>query len=153
MPSDPEYSEKIGAALKEATFEFGGLLKNELNIFLNEEDLTVSRKMQESIESVERLEGDTLEVLVGPTVHYAEYVHQGTKPHFPPVAELIDWVQKRGFASGERTPRERARLLAFHIAEEGTEPNPFLTRFNQQKGEQLSSEYREMLQKAIDRRN
>lgn len=150
MPAPANYSRQLGEALKGATFEFGVLLENELNIFLNEEDLVVSREMQASIESVTRLDEGELEVLVGPTIHYAEYVHEGTEPHFPPPAELVDWVEKRGFAAGEGTPMERARLLAFHIAEEGTKPNPFLVNFNQQHGEQLAGRFNDILQKRIN---
>lgn len=150
MPGPANYSRKLGDAIRGATFEFGGLLENELNIFLNQEDLVVSRKMQESIESVTRLEEGELEVLVGPTIHYATYVHEGTKPHFPPPAELIDWVQKRGFAAGQGSPEDRAWLLAFHISQEGTEPNPFLVRFNQQKGEELAGRFSDILQKRIE---
>lgn len=159
MPAPANYSRKLGEALKGATFEFGVLLENELNIFLNEEDLVVSRKMQASIESVTRLDEGELEVLVGPTIHYAEYVHDGTGPaagndrYFPPPSALINWVQKRGFAAGEGTPEERAKLLAWHIYQHGTEPNPFLERFNQQKGEKLAGRFHTILQKRINQTN
>jgi len=146
MPEN-DYPRKVYDAIEGATFEFGGLLENELNIFLNREDLTVSRKMQESIVSeVRRSQGD-LEVLVGPDIFYAEYVHEGTDPHFPPPSELIDWVLHRGFASGEGSPQHRAFLLALHISREGTEPNPFLERFNDQKGEELAGRFTAIVEK------
>ena len=149
MP-ESDLDQRIEDAIQGAVFEFGGLLANELNIYLNREDLVVSRKMQDSIEFRVRRESGDLEVLVGPTIEYAEYVHEGTKPHFPPPAELIDWVDQRGFASGAGTLEERAELLAWHIFQHGTEPNPFLDRFNQQKGDQFAEKFSDVLQKRID---
>ena len=144
------YSERIGDAIGGAAFEFGGLVANELNIFLNQEDLVVSREMQDSIEHFTRRQGGDLEVLVGPTAEHAHYVHEGTEPHFPPPDSLIDWVDFRGFALDAGSLEDRAFLLALHISREGTEPNPFLERFDDAKGREHARQFAEILNRRIN---
>lgn len=47
-------------------------------------------------------EGLGVEGVVGSSLAYAAYVELGTKPHLPPVAPLIDWVQKKlGLEEGD----------------------------------------------------
>lgn len=145
-----QYPDTIGDAIEGAAFEFGGLVANELNIFLNREDLNVSREMQDSIEHITRRQGGELEVVVGPTAEHAQYVHEGTEPHFPPPDSLIDWVEFRAFAPDAGSPEDRALLLAIHISREGTEPNPFLDRFHQQKGRQHADAFAETLNRRIN---
>ncbi len=49
--------------------------------------------------------------LVGTSVEYAESVELGSKPHFPPLAPLVDWVvAKLG------VPRVEARSVAYLVA-------------------------------------
>lgn len=145
-----QYPDTIGDATEGAAFEFGSLVANELNIFLNQEDLAVSREMQGSIEHMTRRQGGELEVVVGPTAEHAEYVHEGTEPHFPPPDSLIDWVEFRGFAADAGSLEDRAMLLALHISREGTEPNPFLERFHSLKGREHADAFAETLNRRIE---
>lgn len=53
--------------------------------------------------------------------NYAIYVHDGTRPHFPPPQKLERWARLHGFPPGG------GFLVARAISEEGTEGRPFLT--------------------------
>lgn len=47
----------------------------------------------------------------GERAPYAQYVHEGIKPHLPPISPLIAWVKKKGIASDKITGRvDRIRL-------------------------------------------
>lgn len=64
-------------------------------------------------------------VLVTFEAPWAAYVHQGTKPHFPPPQALVDWVE-----AVLGVPPEEALRVAWAvcrtIARRGTKPQPFL---------------------------
>ena len=58
---------------------------------------------------------------------YGEYLEQGTKPHFPPVRSIEDWIRAKRIAPRRddqgRLPTEKqlAFLIARKISEDGTE--------------------------------
>lgn len=54
---------------------------------------------------------------VGTDVFYAPYVHEGTRPHWPPVSALRGWARRHGM---------NPYLVARAIARRGTKPRPFL---------------------------
>lgn len=56
-------------------------------------------------------------VKIGTDVDYAIYVHEGTRPHFPPVLALGGWANRHGI---------NAFLVARAISRHGTRPHPFL---------------------------
>ena len=155
--ADSDFPLEVARALEGAAFEFGGYLENQLNQYLNEEDLVVSREMQASIEHrVRRDGGSPIEVLVGPTAEHTEYVHDGTGPaagndrYMPPEGVLRDWIVERGFASGLGSLDEREDLLRWHIYQHGTQPNPFLERFDNEYGDQYAETYSEIVQKRLN---
>lgn len=63
----------------------------------------------------------------GASAPYALYVHEGTKPHFPPVSALIPWVIRQLKVSAKDAPGV-AYLVARKIAAKGTAPTKFLER-------------------------
>lgn len=67
-----------------------------------------------------QLSGQTIG-LVGTQVDYAEAVELGTKPHFPPVEDLQDWVEGKLGLSGSEA-RSVAFLIARKISKVGTKP-------------------------------
>lgn len=62
--------------------------------------------------------------IVGTDVHYAPYVHNGTRPHFPPPGAMQPWARRHGFPPGAAG----AFLVARAISRRGTKPRPFLAR-------------------------
>jgi hypothetical protein len=60
-----------------------------------------------------------LGVVASPLEH-AEYVELGTKPHFPPLEPLEDWVRTKGLAQDDADVKRIAFLVARKIAQRGT---------------------------------
>ena len=166
-----DYPAVVGDALEGAAFEFGNLLANELNQYLEDEDINVSRDMQKSIVQETLRDGDVIEVLAGPKVEYAEYVHEGTDPFLPPYEPLRRWVEARGLASGTQDrlvqfttgsgeeveftatvdlAHEVTQAVRYKIAKEGITANPFLVRFNEEKGEEFAERYAEIIENRLD---
>lgn len=61
-------------------------------------------------------------VLVGTPVEYALFVHEGTRPHWPPRDPIARWLALRG-----GNPKDAFRVQRA-IARRGTKPRPFLTQ-------------------------
>lgn len=55
---------------------------------------------------------------VGTLKQYGLYVHEGTKPHFPPVSALTGWAKRHGVSPF---------AVARGISRKGTKARPFLT--------------------------
>lgn len=68
---------------------------------------------------------------------YALFVHEGTRPHFPPVGELTPWAQKRGI---------NPWALARSIASRGTKANPFLQRAVDSTKPSIEGEFKDALE-------
>lgn len=62
-----------------------------------------------------------LSAWVGSRLKYAAAVHNGSRPHFPPVAALLGWVRRHGMPPGA------AYAIAQKIGRDGAPPHPFLT--------------------------
>lgn len=62
------------------------------------------------------------EVGVGPAAPYGVCVHEGTRPHFPPIAALKQWAERKLGNPALAYP------IARHIAKVGTKANPFMQR-------------------------
>ena len=76
-------------------------------------------RLRASITPEVRLDGDTVQGVVGSNVVYAPFLEMGTRPHFPPIAALEVWASRHGTS---------AFLVARAIARRGTKAHKFLTR-------------------------
>ena len=65
----------------------------------------------------------TAETLIGSSLIYAAPVELGTKPHFPPIAPLEDWVQAVLGIEDEMEINKVATLIAIKISKKGTKGN------------------------------
>ena len=65
--------------------------------------------------------------IIGSALKYAPYVEYGTRPHFPPVSALYDWVRKKLGISGEKLIKSISFLIARKISKVGTYASPYLT--------------------------
>lgn len=87
-------------------------------------------QLMNSITIEERIGENQINYLIGTNVNYAPYVEYGTRPHFPPVQALMEWVKRhaRGSKSlfGKDDTRKVAYAIAFTISKRGTTPRPFL---------------------------
>lgn len=84
---------------------------------------------------------------------YWKYIEWGTKPHFPPVSKIIEWVKVKPVipSPDDRgripTPEQLGWAIANKIAQVGTEGKPDL----QSSIEELDAWYRERLSQALAR--
>lgn len=79
-------------------------------------------RLRQSIRWQVRSEGKTITALIGTDVAYAIFVHEGTKPHWPPLKAMQPWAKRHGFPEGNAG----AYLVAGKIAAQGTKARPFL---------------------------
>lgn len=116
------------------------VVREELEAAVTEADLLLEREVSErapvgaggasgfkgSIYHLEEI-GDSKAIgLVSTSVAYAVPVEIGTRPHFPPIEPLIDWVKAKFGISGEKEARGAAFAVARKIAARGTkEQRPF----------------------------
>jgi hypothetical protein len=77
--------------------------------------------LRASIFGETRLADDGLIGVVASPLAYAAYVELGTKPHFPPVEALLDWVKVKFGLTDEADIERAAFLVARKIAAHGTE--------------------------------
>lgn len=79
------------------------------------------------IHHMERVSESGVIGMVSSPMNYAEPVELGTRPHFPPIEPLIDWViQKLGVP--EKEARGVAFLVARKISKKGTDAQLVFTR-------------------------
>ena len=76
-------------------------------------------RLRASITGEVRVEGNSVQGVVGSNVLYAPYMELGTRPHFPPVRALAVWARRHGM---------NAFLVARAISVRGTKPREFLQR-------------------------
>lgn len=81
---------------------------------------TANGALRNSIFGEVRLDGQGLLGVVGSPLPYAEYVELGSRPHFPPLEPLEDWVRAKGLAQDEKQVRRAAYLVARAISRRGT---------------------------------
>jgi hypothetical protein len=107
------------------------IVREELEAAVTEADLLVLREVQDewpnasgvsraSMHHVERVAGIHVEGFVGSSLNYVQPVDLGTKPHFPPIDALTDWVASRFNTSSEKQARGIAFAIARKIALRGT---------------------------------
>jgi hypothetical protein len=107
------------------------LVREELEAAVTEADLLLVREVQErmptahgtlraSVFNREEVSDTGVLGLVSTPLNYAVPVELGTKPHFPPVDALVDWVKVKLGVTSEKTARGVAFLIARKISLRGT---------------------------------
>jgi hypothetical protein len=112
-------SEEMGAAMREAD----ALLATQVEAYTP----VASGLLAGGITHVEDVSDTGVIGTVFSSSPYAEAVELGTKPHFPPIAPLVDWViQKLGVP--EKDARGVAFLVARKISRVGTKGHHMFSR-------------------------
>jgi len=62
-------------------------------------------------------------IILGSRLNYAAHVQYGTRAHYPPIEPLKKWVRRKLNAE-----ESAAYGVQQKIGQEGTDPNPYLTR-------------------------
>lgn len=97
-----------------------------------------------------RLLSDRVLGLVGTSIVHALPVELGTKPHFPPVEPLKDWVRAKLNVAASQVDSV-AFLIARKISKKGTEAQPFFKEtFNANKG-QIETIFTQSATRIIDK--
>lgn len=83
-----------------------------------------------------------LEMRVGTNVKYAIFVHEGTKPHWPPIDALRPWARSHGISPF---------VVARAIARKGTKAQPFIKRAVDESENKINRIFESEIRKAIDK--
>jgi len=89
-------------------------------------------QLRNSITMEDNISGNETVYRVGTNVTYAPYIEFGTRPHFPPIQALMEWVHRHTRAAKGKTPlfenneRGIAYAIALKISKKGTPPKPYL---------------------------
>jgi hypothetical protein len=86
--------------------------------------------------------------LMGTPVEYAEAVELGTKPHFPPVEPLADWVRAK-LDVPEKEVQSVAFAIARKIAKSGTKAQLFLRDVVDRTNPQIQRVFQIMVEKLL----
>lgn len=73
-------------------------------------------------------ENTNIGAVVSVDAPHAPYVEHGTRPHFPPIEPLKNWVRQKGIATEENEVESIAFSIARHISVHGTRPRFFMKR-------------------------
>jgi hypothetical protein len=72
-------------------------------------------------------------VRVGANIKYAVFVHEGTRPHFPPAEPIKKWAYKKLGLRGQELD-SATYLIQRKISKKGTKAQPFMKIvFDQEK--------------------
>lgn len=87
---------------------------------------------------------------------YWKYIEYGTRPHFPPVSKILEWVKAKPVLprpSNGKLPTEEqlAFLIARKISEVGTEGGHHLSETMDDLNEEISRMVEDALEKDLDR--
>lgn len=117
---------KISDAIERELMAFGLLLEKTAKKYLADRNINVDNDLSRSIISeVERiLEG--LRLQFGANAKHGIFVHEGTKPHWPPVKPIRRWVVKKLNLRG-READSATWCIRKKISEVGTKAKPFLS--------------------------
>ena len=107
----------LGAEKTEAPFGVSGLVRDNWNI--------TTGRFQGKLESL---------------APYAIFVHEGTKPHMPPIDAIMPWAKKKGI---------NPWAVAMSIKKKGTKPNPFLQRAVDKTEADVEREFEDAIDSAL----
>jgi len=113
------------------------IIERAAEAYIQKHDIIASGSLISSITSIVRRLTDQLIGEVGTNMKHGIFVHEGTRPHWPPRAPIERWVAlkaRRGVMDVQNI-RSVAFLIARAISRRGTKAQPFLAvalRLNQQ---------------------
>jgi hypothetical protein len=147
---------------RQALAQFSDVLADELLTAMTEVDLFLQREVMEatptaygtlraSIFAEERINGDGILGVVASPLNYVEYVELGTRPHFPPVAPLEDWVRKKLGLTDDAQVAGVALAIARKIAARGTLAVGMFNRTFRYYQPQVEKRFEAALQRAVQR--
>jgi hypothetical protein len=92
---------------------------------INKMGISTGGDLKKSIRHEVFIQGQKWVVRVGSNIKYAVFVHEGTRPHFPPSAPIKKWAYKKLGLRGQELDNA-TYLIQRKISKEGTEAQPFM---------------------------
>lgn len=103
-----------------------------------------------SIFTDEQVLADNVIGMVASPLPYAEYVELGTKPHFPPIEPIQDWVMAKLGITDETEARSVAFLIARKISRVGTKPDGTWARVAETQQPEVNRRIAQGIDRALD---
>jgi hypothetical protein len=101
-------AERVMTSLESLGTNIGLMLREAAVEKLRENDKTATGDLIKSIDSEIEREASQVIVTVFTNMHYAQYIHYGTKPYTdkqPPIEPLMRWLINKGRSSGKYVPK------------------------------------------------
>lgn len=123
---DPiEDQRRISRAIERELTMIGLEIEKTAVEYLDRKNINVDGDLRDSINSKVEREVRSMILQIGANSDHAVYVHDGTKPHWPPYWPILRWVLKKLNIKGP--PAKRVTFLVRRkIARKGTKAKPFL---------------------------
>ncbi len=93
--------------------------------YLDENNINYNADLRNSITSEVQKELNKIELRVGPNVKHAIFVHEGTRPHWPPRQPIRKWVVRKLGLKGKDAD-QATFFIRRKISRVGTPPRPFM---------------------------
>lgn len=145
--------------LKGVLDRYGEFLKERMKQNLLQDGANATGNLTDSINYIVNSNGSTLEVSIS-LLEYWKYVNYDTKPHFPPVDAIKDWIvakrivpQVQSLPNGKTylpTVPQLAFLIARSISENGTEGNEFFDMAAEEAEQRFMLEVELAIQEDLD---
>ena len=125
---------------------------------LNESGHYASGKLANTAKAVIKWDGKVFELFFN-LQEYWKYVENGTRPHFPPISAIEEWIKVKRIVPTTRsgkvpTTKQLAFLIARGISKNGTKPTKLLQKTIDGADDLISalvSEIQNQLEKEIDK--
>lgn len=137
-----DLQEEITSKMMMGAEKIKQLLVRQAQRVIDDEKVINSGDLRKSIDGEITRDADRIIIEIFSNMNYAYWAHEGTKPHYPPLHKIRDWVRKKGLAKktmvrGKNQGKERAirsyrsmndywqvdqvaRAIAWKIAHHGT---------------------------------
>ena len=138
--------------LEKVLEEYGRELRNKYQDSLINNDRIASGELLNSCEYIIQKDSYSISVSLQ-LAEYWKYVEWDTKPHWPPVDKILEWVKikpvlpQSGSDGKLPTPEQLTFLIGRKIAKEGTKGSNDL----HQSIEELNNEYMQLIEEAISK--
>jgi len=114
------------AGIEQELYDFGEDVRAAVIQYLDDEGINVQGDIRDSINYEVAREIGRMRISVGSNSDHAIFVHEGTKPHWPPVDPIKKWAIRKLNIKGKELLKA-TWFIRKKIATVGTDPKPFLT--------------------------
>lgn len=125
IPNMTHVSGQILDAIEQELWRIGAEIEAKAVEYLDRKQVNVTGDLRKSISSEVKRELGTIRLTVGSNMKYGVFVHEGTRPHWPPEKPIRLWVVKKLGITGKEVKKVTG-AVRYKIAKKGTKARPFL---------------------------